>query len=102
MLCAAPAAAQQEARPRTFILLNTGPAIVLAVELSPAGQAQFGASLIGRVELPPGNALHLTPPARSPCLNDLRIRWSDGHVEERAREDLCQPRRMIRLTTPAN
>jgi hypothetical protein len=102
MLLAAPAAAQRDARPTTFMLVNMGPATVLAVEMSPAGQAQFSASLIGRVELPPGNALHLTPPGGSPCLNDLRIRWSDGHVEERAREDLCQPQRMIRLTTPAN
>jgi hypothetical protein len=83
------------------MLLNAGAAAVVAVEMSPGGAARFGASLIGRIELPPGNALHLTPPAGSPCVNDLRIRWADGRVEERAREDLCQPQRMIRLAPPA-
>jgi hypothetical protein len=84
------------------MLMNAGSAAVVAVEMSPSGEARFGPSLIGRVELPPGNALHLTPPAGSVCVNDLRIRWSDGRVEDRAREDLCQPQRMIRLTPPAN
>jgi hypothetical protein len=82
------------------MLMNAGAAPVVAVEISPSGAQRFGTSLIGRVELPPGNALHLTPPAGSPCLNDLRIRWADGRVEERAREDLCHPQRMIRLTSP--
>jgi len=101
-LLALPAAAQQpqEARARTFMLMNQGPGTVTALELSPAGQGQFSASLIGRVELPPGNALHVTPPAGSGCLNDLRIRWSDGRAEERPREDLCQAQRILRLTTP--
>jgi hypothetical protein len=80
------------------MLMNGGAAPVVALELSPSGQARFGASLLGRVELPPGSALHLTPPAGTPCLNDLRIRWADGRVEDRAREDLCQAQRMIRLT----
>lgn len=96
-----PAMAQQNARPRTFMMMNQGPGTVVALELSPAGQARFGPSLIGRVELPPGNALHVTPPAGSGCLNDLRIRWSDGHAEERVREDLCQARYMLRLTSPS-
>ncbi|MBR0672199.1 hypothetical protein [Neoroseomonas soli] len=84
------------------MLMNLGPADIIAVEMSPAGEAQYGASLIGRVELPPGNALHITPPSRNPCMNDLRIRWSDGRTEERAREDFCQPQRVLRLSTPAN
>ncbi|WP_198372037.1 hypothetical protein [Roseomonas rosulenta] len=79
------------------MLMNGGPVPVVAVEMSPSGRAQFGASLIGRVELPPGSTLHVTPPGGTPCLNDLRIRWSDGRVEDRAREDLCQPQRIIRL-----
>ena len=79
------------------MLMNGGSAPVLAIELSPSGEARFGPSLIGRIELPPGNALHLTPPSGTPCLNDLRIRWADGRVEDRAREDLCQPHRLIRL-----
>lgn len=89
----------QEARPRPFTLMNAGSAPVVAVELSPSGESRFGASLIGRVELPPGSALHLTPPAGTPCLADLRIRWGDGRVEQRPREDLCQAQqRFIRLT----
>jgi hypothetical protein len=92
----------QDQRPRSFMLTNGGSAVVVAVEMSPGGQARFGPSLIGRVELPPGHALHLTPPPGSPCVNDLRIRWSDGRVEDRAREDLCQPQRVIRLAPPAN
>lgn len=99
---AAAAAAQQEARPRPFVLMNLGPAGIVAVEMSPAGEGRYGASLIGRVELPPGHALHITPPSRSPCLNDLRIRWSDGRTEARLREDLCQPQRVLRLSAPAN
>lgn len=75
---------------------------MVAVELSAAGQARYGLSVIGRVELPPGNALFLTLPATTPCLNDLRIRWADGRVEDLAREDLCQPRRTIRLAPAAN
>lgn len=82
------------------MLMNQGPGTIVAVEISPAGQARFGSSLIGRVELPPGNALHLTPPSGSACLNDLRIRWSDGRSEERAREDLCQAQRVLRVTSP--
>ena len=102
MLAAAPALAQQDPRPRPFMLMNLGPAGIVAVEISPAGEGQYGPSLIGRVELPPGNALHLTPPSRSPCVNDLRIRWSDGRAEQRAREDLCQAQRVLRLATPTN
>lgn len=94
------AAQQQQPSARTFMLMNQGPGTVVALELSPAGQGRFSASLIGRVELPPGNALHVTPPAGSGCLNDLRIRWSDGRAEERAREDLCRTQRILRLTTP--
>ena len=93
--------AQQDARPRTFMLMNQGPATIVALELSPAGQSHFGPSLIGRVELPPGNALHVTPPSGSGCLNDLRIHWSDGRAEERAREDLCQAQRVLRVTSPS-
>jgi hypothetical protein len=100
ILLAVPAAAQQDARARAFMLMNGGSAAVTAVELSPSGESRYGPSMIGRVELPPGNALHLTPPSGSPCLNDLRIRWADGRVEERLREDLCHPQRMIRLTSP--
>jgi len=92
----------QDQRPRTFTLMNGGAAAVVAVEVSPSGQARFGDSMIGRVELPPGNALHMTPPPGTPCLSDLRIRWADGRIEQRVREDLCQPQRMIRLTPSAN
>jgi hypothetical protein len=81
-------------------MMNLGPAILVAVEISPAGQARFGQSLIGRVELPPGNALYITPPNGSACLSDLRIRWSDGRAEERAGEDLCRAQRVLRVTTP--
>lgn len=92
--------AQQDQRPRAFTLMNQGPGTIVALELSPAGQSRFGPSLIGRVELPPGNALHVTPPSGSVCMNDLRIRWSDGRAVERAREDLCQARRVLSLTSP--
>lgn len=101
MLLAMPVGAQQEARPRTFNVMNQGPGTIVALELSPVGQARFGPSLIGRVELPPGNALHVTPPSGAGCLNDLRIRWLDGRAEERAREDLCQAQRVLRLTSPS-
>ncbi|MBR0652559.1 hypothetical protein GXW78_23080 [Roseomonas terrae] len=93
--------AQQSQRPRAFTLMNLGPAIIVGVELSPAAESRFGPSLIGRVELPPGNALHITPPSGAPCVNDLRIRWSDGSAQERAREDLCQPRRVLNVSTPS-
>ncbi|MBR0684014.1 hypothetical protein GXW74_26335 [Roseomonas eburnea] len=102
MLAAAPAAAQQEGRPRPFVVMNLGPADIVAVEISPAGEGRYGGSLIGRVELPPGNALHITPPSQSPCGNDLRIRWSNGRTEDRVGEDLCQPQRVLRLSTPGN
>ena len=100
MLRAAPAAAQPEARPPPFMLMNLGPETITAVELSPAGEGRYGPSLIGRVELPPGNALHLTPPRDTACLNDLRVRWSGGRSEERRREDLCEARRLLRLSSP--
>ncbi|MBW6401273.1 hypothetical protein KPL78_25670 [Roseomonas sp. HJA6] len=83
------------------MLLNLGPGTIVAVELSAAGQGQYSASLIGRVELPPGNALHITPPSHSACVNDLRIRWADGRSQELGREDLCQPQRVLRLTSPS-
>jgi hypothetical protein len=101
VLFAAPAVAQDQ-RPRPFMLMNGGADAVVALEISPSGEARFGTSMLGRIELPPGNALHLTPPAGAPCLNDLRIRWANGRVEERARQDLCQPRQFIRLTPPAH
>lgn len=84
------------------MLLNQGPGTIVAVELSPAGRGQFGASLIGRIELPPGNALHITLPSRSDCLNDLRIRWLDGRSQELAREDFCQPQRVLRVASPSS
>ncbi|HWT08582.1 MAG TPA: hypothetical protein VN329_05420, partial [Roseomonas sp.] len=55
------------------------------------------AAIAASTALPPGNALHLTPPSGSACLNDLRIRWADGRSEERAREDLCQAQRVLRV-----
>ncbi len=79
------------------MLMNLGPEAVVGVELSAAGQRRFGPSLIGRVELPAGNALHLTPPARLDCLADLRIRFADGRIEEHAGEDLCQAQRILRV-----
>lgn len=94
-------AAQADVRPRSFTLANAGPGTILAVELSAAGEDRFGTSLIGRVELPAGQSLHITLPARGPCRGDLRIRWDNGRVEDRAGEDLCQPSRILRLTTPA-
>lgn len=100
-LLAAPALAQQDPRPRPFMLLNQGPATILAVELSAAGQQRYGASLIGRVELPPGNALHITPPSGSGCLSDLRIRWSNGRSQDLPGEDLCQAQRVLRLASPS-
>lgn len=90
MLLAAPTVAQDQ-RPRPFMLTNAGPAIVTAVELSAPGRGEFGRSLIGQVELPPGSTLHITPPAAAGCQADLRVRFSDGRVEDRARLDLCQP-----------
>ncbi|MFN6956511.1 MAG: hypothetical protein ACK4PG_17110 [Acetobacteraceae bacterium] len=93
-------AARGEDGARPFTLFNAGPGVVTAVEIAPAGQPHDGASLIGRVALPPGSALHITPPRGTPCLADLRIRWSDGRIEERARFDLCQPQRAIRVASP--
>jgi len=84
------------------MLMNQGPGTIVAVELSPAGNQRFGSSLLGRVELPAGNALHLTPPRDMPCRCDLRIRWSNGAVESRGGEDLCRAQRVITLSTPAN
>ncbi|MBP0466309.1 hypothetical protein J5Y09_20445 [Roseomonas sp. PWR1] len=92
--------AQADARARSFTLVNAGPATILAVEVSPSGRGQFGPSLIGRVELPPGNALHITMPARAACRGDLRILWDGGRVEQRADEDFCQGPRVLRLSTP--
>ncbi len=71
------------------------------VEMSAAGRGRYGASLIGRVELPPGNALHITPPSGAPCVNDLRIRWSDGHAHALVQQDLCRPQQVLRLATPS-
>lgn len=96
MLGALPAAAQD---PRPFMVMNLGPATIVALELSPPGQGQYGPSLIGRVELPPGNALHVTPPPRGGCHGDLRIRFADGRVVDRAREDLCQAQRVLRVSS---
>lgn len=95
-LAVAPASAQdQQARP--FMLMNAGPGIVVSVELSAVGQGRYGPSLIGRIELPAGNALHLTPPSRSDCLADVRIRFADGRVEERPSEDFCQAPHVLRV-----
>ncbi len=90
----------RDRHPQPFLVINAGPAAMVALELSPAGENRFGDSLFGRVELPPGNALHVTPPSRAGCLNDLRIRWADGRSEDRAGEDLCRPRRVLRLESP--
>jgi hypothetical protein len=79
------------------MLMNVGPEAVVGVEISAAGQGQYGPSLIGRIALPAGSALHLTPPSRLDCLADLRIRFADGRVEEHAREDLCQAQRVLRV-----
>ena len=87
----------QERRPHPFMLMNLGPAPVVGVELSPTGEQRYGPSLLGRVELPAGSALHLTPPSRFDCVADLRIRFADGRVEERPREDLCQAQRVLRV-----
>lgn len=83
------------------MLLNQGPATIVAVELSPAGQGQYGANLIGRVELPPGNALHITPPSQSSCSADLRIRWSDGRSQDLTQQDICRSQQVLRLATPS-
>lgn len=100
MLAAAPALAQ-ETRPRPFMLMNLGPAAVVAVEIAAAGGGTFGSSLIGRIALPAGNALHLTPPAGSACRSDVRVRFEDGRIAEYPGEDLCQAQRVLRVAPPA-
>ncbi|MBR0660758.1 hypothetical protein [Neoroseomonas oryzicola] len=96
-MAATPLAFAQDRRPHPFMLMNLGPEAVVGVELSPAGEQRYGPSLIGRIELPAGSALHLTPPARFDCIADLRVRFADGRVEEHAREDLCQAQRVLRV-----
>jgi hypothetical protein len=63
-----------------------------------AAAALYGPALIGRVELPAGSALHLTPPARMECRADLRIRFEDGRTDERAGEDFCRTQHIIRVS----
>lgn len=92
-------AAARDRHPRPFMLMNLGPAAVVSVELSAAGRGQYGASLIGRIELPAGSALHLTPPSRMDCRADLRIRFEDGRTDERAGEDLCRTQHIIRVSS---
>lgn len=94
------AAGERDAQAEPFTLINLGPGIITAVMLSPAGEGRFGDSLIGRVALPPGQSLHLTPPRGTACRADLRIRWADGRTEERAGEDLCRPHRVLRIASP--
>ena len=40
--------AQQDARPRAFVLMNQGPGTIVALELSPSGQARFGPDIAWR------------------------------------------------------
>lgn len=83
------------------MLVNAGSANIVAVEAAAPGGGVIGGSLIGRVELPPGNTLHITPPSAVGCRADLRIRFSDGRVEDRKQVDLCQPgQRVLRAPSP--
>jgi len=81
------------------MLLNQGPDTVVSVQCAPSTEQRWGANMIGRVQLPAGNSLHITPRERTTCRFDLRIVWAGGHEEERRGEDLCQPNRVYRVSS---
>jgi len=91
----APAPGQQV--PARFHVVNAGREPIVAVSASPVTDTSWGPNLIGRVYIPPGSSLAITPRERNTCLFDLRISWADGRHEERRRENFCGASRTYRV-----
>lgn len=91
---AAPAVPQSPVR---FLVFNTGREPIVSVQASPVTDQNWGVNLIGRVQIPPGSALAITPRERTTCLFDLRVTWADGRQVERRQENFCGMSRVYRL-----
>lgn len=80
-----------------FTVVNAGREPIVSVQASPVTDQGWGANLIGRVQIPAGSALAVTPRERNTCLFDLRVTWADGRQVERRRENFCGTSRIYRL-----
>lgn len=90
----APTAGQTAQR---FLVFNTGQSPIVSVQASPVTDQNWGTNLIGRVNIPTGSALAITPRDRGTCLFDMRVVWADGRQVERRRENFCGLSRVFRL-----
>lgn len=87
----------QNPPPGRFLVVNAGQQTITGVQASPVTDSNWGENLIGRVYIPAGATLAVTPRERDTCLFDLRITWADGRRDERRRENFCGQNRTFRV-----
>lgn len=72
----------------SFNLVNHGGLPIREVYVSSARETMWGQQRLPQV-LEPGRFLAVRLPAND-CVNDVRVVWADGRVEERRRVDTCR------------
>jgi len=87
----------QNPPPGRFLVVNAGSQMITLVQASPVTDSNWGENLIGRIYIPPGATLAVSPRERDTCLFDLRITWADGRRDERRRENFCGQNRIFRV-----
>lgn len=95
------AAAAQQPPPLRFTVINVGREPIVGVHASPVTDTNWGSNLLGRIHIPPGSTIAVSPRERDTCLFDLRIVWNDGREEERRRENFCGQNRVYRTDASA-
>lgn len=88
---AAPALAQNE----PFRVVNGTRQAATALNIVRAGQDGWGANILARGPLPPGEALSMRPPEGAGCQFDIRLVLANGQEAVRRGADVCQQRNQV-------
>lgn len=88
---AGPALAQNE----PFRIINGARVPATTLNIVRAGQEGWGANLLARGPLAPGDQLSMRPPEGAGCRFDLRLLLQDGQEVIRRDADVCQDRLLI-------
>jgi len=88
LLLLRPALAQNE----PFRIMNGATVPATALHVMRSGQEDWGANLLGRNALAPGQAFSLRPPEAAGCRFDIRLVLQDGREAIRRDADVCAQR----------
>lgn len=93
-LAAQPAAAQRLPDP-SFDLVNNTPRIVEQLYANPVAIRDWGHDRLGTIAVPPGVVHRVRLDPRGGCLQDVRVVFRDGGVQDYRGFDGCAERRLV-------